>query len=100
MSTRAGRRWNFRLLTNFFGTSMPHCTSCSYTACHDGALPMMLLDLMAAVIGALKWQDTPTQGKEEVWCGIGSSKNSISRFILCIPQELAFHNILANVVTL
>ncbi len=68
--------------------------------CHDVPPTMMLLYLIvAAIFGALKWQGSTTEGKEEV-CGIGFGKSDFSRFILCINQELTFRIILASVVTL
>jgi hypothetical protein len=68
-----------------------------YTAYHDVLPMMMLLYLVSvAIFAALKWQGTPTQGKEEG----GFGKNDISRFILSRSQELAFHIILASLVLL
>jgi hypothetical protein len=71
-----------------------------YTAYHDVPPTMMLLYLIvAAVFGALKWQGTLQQGKEED-SAIGFRKNDFSTFILIMPQQLAFRIILASVVTL
>jgi hypothetical protein len=58
------------------------------------------LVIVVAIFAALKWEvPALSQGKEE-GCGFGFGKNSNSRFIRSISQELAFHIIPASIVTL